>query len=60
MTVERILARLAPYRDDFLDFEDPARILIAALREDRLPIPDVESLRHDFYAIERIARSRGR
>jgi hypothetical protein len=58
--VDRLLAQFAPYRRDFLDFEDLASAVIAALRKDRLPAPDIETLRYDFFAIETAARSRGK
>jgi hypothetical protein len=56
--VDQLLAYFAPNRHDFLDFEDLASAVIAALRRDRLPAPDLETLRYDFSAIERAATSR--
>jgi hypothetical protein len=54
-----LLALFEPYRQDFLDFEDVAEAVTAALRADRLPAPDAHTIRYDFAAIERAARSRG-
>ena len=56
--VDRMFAQFAPYRHDFLDFENLASAVIAALRTDQLPVPDIETLRYDFFAIETAARSR--
>jgi hypothetical protein len=58
--VDQLLAHFEPYREDFLDFEDLANAVIAALRADRVRAPDLDTLQYDFSAIERAAKSRGK